>query len=123
MEGIGEPARNWIAFVLGGQKGPTRTEEDTYVAVLERAPQKNEEVMIVFTKVVKCQQMVYPSVHGPRVGKGPAVRMAAYNDGKLCILRSVAIHCHRQRYKTDTISVGPATNYHMLVLQVLLVRE
>ena len=55
--------------------GPTGTEEDTYVAVLERAPQKNEEVMIVFTKVVQCQQMVYLSVHGPRVGKG--VRMAA----------------------------------------------
>lgn len=34
------------------------------VAVLERAPQKNEEVMIVLKKVVQCQQMVYPSVHG-----------------------------------------------------------
>jgi len=33
---------------------PTGTVEDTYVAVLERAPQKNEEVMmIVFTKVVQ----------------------------------------------------------------------
>jgi hypothetical protein len=104
--------------------GPTRTKEDTYVAVLERAPQKNEEVMIVFTKVVQCQQMVYLSVHGPRVGKGPTVRMAAFNDGNVCILRLVAIYCHnRQRYKTDTTRVGPATDYHMLVIQVLLVRE
>jgi hypothetical protein len=55
MEGIKEPARNWITFVLGGQMGPTGTEEDTYVAVLERAPQKNEEVMIVFTNAVQCQ--------------------------------------------------------------------
>ena len=47
-EGIKGPARNWIAFVLGSQIGPTGTEEDTYVAVLERAPQKIEEVMIVF---------------------------------------------------------------------------
>ena len=90
-EGIKEPARNWITFVLASQIGPTRTKEDTYVAVLERALQKNEEVMIVFTKVVQCQQMGYLSVHGPRVGKGPTVRMAAYNDGKVCILRLVAI--------------------------------
>jgi hypothetical protein len=73
--------------------GPTGIEEDTYVAVLERAPQKNEEVMIVFTKVVQCQQMVYRSVHGPRVGVGKGLRMAAYNDGKVCILRLVAIYC------------------------------
>jgi hypothetical protein len=90
-EGIKEPVRNWITFVHGGQMGPTRTKEDTYVAVLERAPQKNEEVMIVFSKVVQRQQMVYLSVHGPRVGKGPTARMAAYNDGKGCILRLVAI--------------------------------
>ena len=51
--------------------GPSRTKEDTYVAVLERAPQKNEEVMIVFTKVVQCQQMVYLSVHGPRWVRAP----------------------------------------------------
>jgi hypothetical protein len=82
MEGIKEPARNWITFVLGGQMGPTGTEEDTYVAVLERAPQKNEEVMIVFTNVVQCQYMVYRSVHGPRVGVDKGLRMAAYNDGK-----------------------------------------
>ena len=71
--------------------GPTGTERDTYVAVLERAPKKNEEVM---TEEVQCQQMVYLSVHGPRVGKGPTARMAAYNDGKVCILRLVAIYCH-----------------------------
>ena len=60
---------------------PTGTGEDTYVAVLERAPQKNEEVMTTFTKVEQCQQMGYLSVHGPGVGKGPTVRMAANNDG------------------------------------------
>ena len=80
MEGIKEPVRNWITFALGSQMGPTGTEEDTYVAVLERAPQKNEEVMIVFTEVVQCQQMVYLSVHGPRVREGPTVRMAAYKS-------------------------------------------
>jgi hypothetical protein len=80
---------------------PTGTEEDTYVAVLERAPQKNEEVMIAFTKVVQCQQMVYLSVHGPRVGKGPTVRMVAYNDGKGYILRLVAIYCHKATKRTQ----------------------
>jgi hypothetical protein len=42
-------------LVLGSQMGPTGCEEDTYVAVLERAPQKNEEVMVVFAKGVQCQ--------------------------------------------------------------------
>jgi hypothetical protein len=68
--------------------GSTGTEDDTYVAVLERAPQKNEEVMTVFTEVVQCQQMVYLSVHGPRVTAHPTVRMVAYNDGKVWILFS-----------------------------------
>jgi len=48
----------------------------------------------------------------------PTVHMAAY---KRCNLRLVAFYCHRQIYKTDTTWVGPATNYQMLVLQVLLV--
>jgi hypothetical protein len=74
--------------------------KNTYVAVLERAPQKNEEVMTMFTKVVQCQQIVYLSVHGPRVGKGPTVRMAANNDGAFSVWWQ--IYCHRQRYKTDT---------------------
>ncbi len=49
-EGTKEPVRNWITFVLGNQIGTDWSEVDTYVAVLERAPQKNEEVMTVFTR-------------------------------------------------------------------------
>lgn len=57
MEEIKEPARNWIILPPGVRWGPTGSEEDTYVAVLERAPQKNEEVMVVFAKEVQCRQM------------------------------------------------------------------
>ena len=32
---------------------PTGSEEDPYVAVLERAPQKNEEAMVVFVEEVQ----------------------------------------------------------------------
>lgn len=34
--------------------GPTFSKEDTHVAVLERAPHKNEELMVVFAKEVRC---------------------------------------------------------------------
>lgn len=67
-EGTKEPVRNWITFVLGNQIGTDWSEVDTYVAVLERAPQKNEEVMTVFTRKVQCQPMGLSGVHGPRGG-------------------------------------------------------
>jgi hypothetical protein len=120
MEGIKEPAGNWITFVLGSQLGPNDgTEEDTYVAVLERAPQKNEEVMIVFTKVVQCQQMVYPSVHGPRVGKGHTARMAAYNE-----LQHSPVGGNLQpqtKVQNGHNLSRPSDELSLLVLQVLLV--
>ncbi len=103
--------------------GLTGTEEDTYVAVLERAPQKNEEVMTVFTKGVQCQQMVYLSVHGPRVGKGPTLRMAAYNNGKVCILRLVAIYRHGQLEGYKRTQQHESAQRRIIILQVLLVRE
>jgi len=44
-------------LALGSQMGVVGCEEDTHVAVLERAPQKNEEVMVVFAKEVQYQQV------------------------------------------------------------------
>jgi len=53
MEGIKEPARNWIicALVLGLKL----EKRDTCLAVLERASHKNEELMVVVVKEVRCQ--------------------------------------------------------------------
>ena len=43
-------------LAFGSQMGPPGSEVETYVAVLERAPQKNEEVMVEIAKEVECPQ-------------------------------------------------------------------
>jgi hypothetical protein len=46
MARIGGPARNWTDLALGCQNGNTPGKGDTYVAVLDRALQKIEELIV-----------------------------------------------------------------------------
>ena len=56
------------------------SEEDTYVAVVERAPHMNEELMVVFAKEVKrqhlCEVELSPSLSPQRIVHGSVVAVA-----------------------------------------------